>query len=51
MQNNATLEHDEKVGDTTYFESWIVEDPANDKANALGFKDIVKKTWFVSWQD
>lgn len=47
-QNNTTLEHDEKVGDTTYFESWIVEDPANDKANALGFKDIVKGTWFVS---
>jgi Putative phage serine protease XkdF len=31
-------------------ESWIVEDPANDKANALGFSDINKGDWYVSFK-
>ena len=29
-------------------EQWIVEDPMNDKANALGFTDLPKGTWMVS---
>lgn len=49
-QNNATLDHKTKVknNDITTYESWMVEDINNDKANALGFKDLVKGTWFVS---
>lgn len=47
-QLNTTLSHEDKVNETTYFESWIVTDPENDKSKALGFKDIVKGTWMVS---
>lgn len=47
-QNNTTLQHEKGINDTTYFESWIVEDVNNDKANALGFKDLVKGTWFAT---
>ena len=36
--------------DVTVVESWIVTDPANDKSNALGFKDIPKGSWFVSYK-
>ena len=28
-------------------ESWIIEDPENDKANMYGFKDLPKGTWMV----
>ena len=31
-------------------ETWIVEDPENDKSNALGFKNIPKGTWFVTYK-
>ena len=34
----------------TVVESWIVTDPQNDKSNALGFKDIPKNTWMVSYK-
>jgi hypothetical protein len=47
-QNNTTLEHQEKVEGATYFESWIVGDPNNDKSNFLGLKDIPAGTWMVS---
>ncbi len=29
-------------------EQWIIEDPMNDKANALGFEGLPKGTWMVS---
>ena len=48
---SGNLEHlDEYTKDLYVFESWIVEDPENDKCNALGFKDIPKGTWFVTYQ-
>lgn len=31
-------------------ESWLVEDPANDKATALGFKEVQKGDWYVSYK-
>lgn len=31
-------------------ESWIVQDPTNDKANALGFSNISKGDWYVSFK-
>jgi len=47
----ANLEHSEDFSTDFYImESWLVEDPDNDKANALGFKDLVKGTWFVTYQ-
>ncbi len=47
-QRNTTLDHDQEVHNTTYYESWLVEDPTNDKSNALGFSNIPKGTWMVS---
>jgi hypothetical protein len=48
---SGNLEHlDEFSKDFYVFESWIVTDPENDKCNALGFKDIPKGTWFVTYQ-
>lgn len=47
----ANLEHSEDFYKDFYvFESWIVEDPETDKSKALGFKDIPKGTWFVTYQ-
>ena len=46
--NNTSLEHEFEIDGVYVFESWIVEDPNNDKANALGFKDVRKGDWWVS---
>ena len=45
--NNITIEHMNKIGDVVMFESWIIEDPLNDKPNFYGF-NLPKGTWFVS---
>jgi len=48
---SGNLEHtDDYTKDFYVFESWIVEDPENDKSKALGFKDVIKGTWFVTYQ-
>lgn len=58
---NSTIEHDENqiIEGVYFFESWIVEDPNNDKSHSLGFSDLKKGTWMMSmkvendqiWQD
>lgn len=49
-QKNTTYNHDHKnwLDGTCIVESWIVEDPANDKLNALGFSDFPKGTWAIT---
>ena len=49
-QHNSTIGHDENaaIQNLTFVESWIVEDSNNDKANALGFKDLPVGTWMAS---
>jgi len=48
-QKNSTIEHNNKnIDGVFFFESWIIEDPNNDKANALGFKDLPKGTLMMS---
>lgn len=49
-QKNIRFNHTESdwLEGNCLIESWIVEDPANDKLNALGFKDFPKGTWAVS---
>lgn len=48
-QKNSTYNHSDKfLNGISTVESWIVEDPANDKSNALGFSDLPKGTWMVS---
>jgi hypothetical protein len=49
FQRNSTIEHDQeqKINDVTFVESWIVEDPKNDKSNAFGFS-YPKGSWIAS---
>jgi len=46
-QNNATLEHQEKVQGLSLVESWIIEDSEKDKSRAYGLEHPVG-TWMVS---
>jgi hypothetical protein len=46
-QKNSTLEHSEVIDGVFFFESWIVKNPKNDKANELGF-DVPVGTWMLS---
>ncbi len=43
-QNNSSLEHETKLSDVTFAETWIVENSENDKSNAFG-KTYPKGTW------
>lgn len=47
FQKNSSLEHSEKIAGVTFVESWIVEDPANDKSNALGLSHP-KGSWIAT---
>ena len=57
-QNNATLNHDQKIEGMTVVESWIVDNPEMDKSKEYGFS-FPKGTWVISmkvdndevWQD
>lgn len=46
-QANVNIDHATMVDDICLSESWIIEDPKNDKATALGY-DLPKGTWMVS---
>jgi hypothetical protein len=48
--NSVTLMHQVPTDGVKLIESWIVVDPKTDKSAALGFKDIPKNTWFVSYK-
>ena len=45
-QKEVNLEHEEDVDEVYVCESWLVEDPYKDKANALGF-NVPKNTWMI----
>ena len=47
---STNFEHKTGMRDVTVVESWIVTDPSNDKSSALGFKDIPKGSWMVSYK-
>ena len=47
----ANFEHsDIFTKDIFVIESWIVEDPENDKSKALGFSNITKGTWMITYK-
>ena len=46
-QNNATLEHEEKLKGMSVVESWLVEDSKKDKSSLYGFNAEVG-TWFIT---
>ncbi len=45
--SNITLEHQMNVNDVSLVESWIVDNPENDKSNDLGYK-LPKGSWMIS---
>lgn len=47
--NDVTLQHEKDIQGVTLVESWWVENPDNDKANALGYK-VPKKTWMTTYR-
>jgi len=52
FQKNSTYNHLDNhwLSDISVVEQWIIEDPNNDKSNALGFTDLPKGTWMVSFK-
>ena len=46
-QHEVNLQHEDNADEVFVCESWIVEDPYRDKANALGF-NVPKGTWMVA---
>lgn len=46
-QNKSTYEHRFEIDGMSVVESWLIEDPKNDKSSAYGF-DLPKGTWMVS---
>jgi len=47
----TNVDHEKSLMDgVTVMESWIVEDPQYDKSKALGFKDVLRGSWFVSYK-
>ena len=44
FQNNSSLEHETKLSDVTFAETWIVQDSDKDKSNSFG-KNYPKGTW------
>ena len=44
--NNVTIDHEKSVNGVSLIESWIVEDPKNDKSNIYGL-NAVKGAWVV----
>jgi hypothetical protein len=57
-QNNATIEHAQKLSGMSVVESWLIEDEVHDKSVKYGFS-LPKGTWMISmkcnneevWQD
>lgn len=45
-QKEVTLDHETEADEVYIVESWLVEDPYKDKANALGF-NVPKNTWMI----
>ena len=51
FQRNTNINHDSGLpGNSHVIESWIVDDPANDKCNAFGFSDVKPGTWMITMQ-
>jgi hypothetical protein len=48
--NGSNLEHETAIDGVSAVESWLIEDSTMDKAIALGFKDLPKGTWMISFK-
>lgn len=50
FNKNYTLEHSKDTSDVTLIESWLIEDPDNDKSNALNFEGLKAGDWMATFQ-
>lgn len=48
--HNTTHQHESTLTGNYLVELWIIENPENDKSNALGFKDLPKGTLMCSYK-
>lgn len=48
--HNTTHQHQDQLAGNYLIEMWIIEDPHNDKSNALGFKNLPKGTMMCSYK-
>lgn len=48
--HNTTHQHEDQLAGNYLTEMWIIQDPSNDKSNALGFKDLPKGTLMCSYK-
>lgn len=50
-QNLTNVDHNRELVDgVTVMESWLVDNPELDKSKHLGFKDVQKGSWFVTYK-
>lgn len=48
FNHNSSLEHSDVIEDGVFiFESWLIDNPSNDKSNEYGF-NLPKGTWMIS---
>jgi len=47
--HNTNQQHEIELDANYVFESWIVQDPENDKSKAMGFNDIPAGTWMMTY--
>lgn len=47
--HNTNQQHEIELDANYVFESWIVQDPENDKSKAMGFSDIPAGTWMMTY--
>lgn len=51
QHNQSNVQHSPFMFEgVTVIESWVIEDPENDKSNALGFNAFPKGTWMVTYK-
>jgi hypothetical protein len=50
--DKANFNHKQDNYNDKFFisESWLVNDPTNDKATSLGFKEVSKGDWYISYK-
>lgn len=49
-KDNVTIQHKANISKVYLIESWIVEDPENDKTKFLGIKNVPTGAWAVSYK-
>lgn len=49
FSKSTNQQHDLQLDGNYVFESWIVQDPETDKSKLMGFEDVPKGTWMMTY--